>query len=76
MENYMNRKLSNKETEFELNSLFSKYSAQVVAVASFDIDGYCFDDDKKDVSFRKLEQAIFKPNEVQLCSFSYFSFRR
>ncbi|KYM86755.1 Cytochrome P450 9e2 [Atta colombica] len=55
MENY----LSNKETEFELKSLFSKYSAQVVAVASFDIDGYCFDDDKKDVSFRKLGQAIF-----------------
>jgi len=71
----MDRKLSNKETEFELKSLFSKYSAQVVAVAGFGIDGYCFDDDKK-VSFRKLGQAIFKPNEVQLCSFSYFSFRR
>ncbi|KYN37695.1 putative cytochrome P450 6a14 [Trachymyrmex septentrionalis] len=63
MENYMDRKLSNKETEFELKSLFSKYSAQVVAAAGFGVDGYCFDDDKKNVSFRKLGQAIFKPSK-------------
>ncbi|XP_018378336.1 PREDICTED: probable cytochrome P450 6a14 [Trachymyrmex cornetzi] len=63
MENYMDRKLSNKETEFELKSLFSKYTAQVVAAAGFGVDGYCFDDDKKDVSFRKLGQAIFKPSK-------------
>ncbi|KAG5329969.1 CP6J1 protein, partial [Acromyrmex heyeri] len=63
MENYMDRKLNNKETEFELKSLFSKYSAQVVAAAGFGVDGYCFDDDKKDVSFRKLGQAIFKPSK-------------
>ncbi|XP_012057973.1 PREDICTED: probable cytochrome P450 6a14 [Atta cephalotes] len=63
MENYMDKKLSNKETEFELKSLFSKYSAQVVAAAGFGVDGYCFDDDKKDISFRKLGQAIFKPSK-------------
>ncbi|KAG5330044.1 C6A14 protein, partial [Acromyrmex heyeri] len=71
MENYMDRKLSNKETEFELKSLFSKYSAQVVvAAAGFGVDGYCFDDDKKDISFRKLGQAIFKPSKRNTIMFA------
>ncbi|KYN37696.1 Cytochrome P450 6j1 [Trachymyrmex septentrionalis] len=69
-ENYIDRKLSNKETEFELKSLFSKYSAQVVAAAGFGIDGYCFDDDKKDVSFRKVGQAIFKPSKRNTIMFA------
>ncbi|KAG5309664.1 CP6J1 protein, partial [Acromyrmex insinuator] len=70
MENYMDRKLSNKETEFELKSLFSKYSAQVVAAAGFGVDGYCFDDSKKDISFRKLGQAIFKPSKRNIIIFA------
>ncbi|KAG5319423.1 CP6J1 protein, partial [Pseudoatta argentina] len=70
MENYMDRKLSNRETEFELKSLFSKYSAQVVAAAGFGVDGYCFDDNKKDVSFRKLGQAIFKPSKRNIIMFA------
>ncbi|KYQ47713.1 Cytochrome P450 6j1 [Trachymyrmex zeteki] len=70
MENYMDRKLSNKETEFELKTLFSKYSAQVVAAAGFSVDGYCFDDDKKDISFRKLGQAIFKPSKRNTIMFA------
>ncbi|KYM95132.1 PREDICTED: cytochrome P450 6j1-like [Cyphomyrmex costatus] len=62
MENYMDRQLSNNEKEFELKALFSRYSAQVVAGAGFGVDGYCFDDEKKDISFRKILQAIFKPS--------------
>ncbi|XP_018404021.1 PREDICTED: cytochrome P450 6a2-like [Cyphomyrmex costatus] len=62
MEHYMDRKLSNNETEFEMKALFSRYTAQVVAGAGFGVDGYCFDDEKKDISFRKLGQAIFKPS--------------
>ncbi|XP_012057976.1 PREDICTED: cytochrome P450 6j1-like [Atta cephalotes] len=69
MENYMDKKLSNKETEFELKSLFSKYSAQVVAASGFGVDGYCFDDDKKDISFRKLGQAIFKPSKRSIIAY-------
>ncbi|XP_011172178.2 cytochrome P450 6j1-like [Solenopsis invicta] len=62
-ENYINEQLSNVEkAEFELKDLFSRYTAQVTAAAGFGIDGHCFDDNKKDVSFRKIGQAIFEPS--------------
>lgn len=62
MENYINEKLSNGKREFELKSLFSRYTAQVVASAGFGVDGYCFDDEKKDMSFRKIGQTIMEPS--------------
>jgi len=62
-ENFIDGKLNNVEkAEFELKSLFSRYAAQVVAAAGFGVDGYCFDDEKKDISFRKLGQVIFEPS--------------
>lgn len=62
MENYIGGKLSNIEkAEFELKSLFSRYTAQVVAAAGFGVDGYCFDDEKKNISFRKLGRAVLEP---------------
>ncbi|XP_018378335.1 PREDICTED: cytochrome P450 6j1-like [Trachymyrmex cornetzi] len=61
-ENYMNEKLNNNQTEFELKNLFARYTAQVVAAAGFGVDGFCFDDEKKDMSFKKLGQAIFEPS--------------
>ncbi|XP_018404015.1 PREDICTED: probable cytochrome P450 6a13 [Cyphomyrmex costatus] len=69
MEHYMDKKLSNNETEFELKALFSRYSAQVIAGAGFGVDGYCFDDEKKDISFRKLGQTIFKPSTRTIITF-------
>ncbi|XP_011705595.1 PREDICTED: cytochrome P450 6a2-like, partial [Wasmannia auropunctata] len=62
-ENYINEKLKNKQTEFELKTLFARYAAQVVAAAGFGVDGYCFDDDKKDISFRRLGKAVFEPTK-------------
>ncbi|XP_011869802.1 PREDICTED: cytochrome P450 6a2-like [Vollenhovia emeryi] len=61
-ENFINEKLGDHEkAEFELKSLLSRYSAQVVAAAGFGVDGYCFDDAKKDISFRKIGQSILEP---------------
>jgi len=51
-ENYIDEKLNNKQMEFELKALFARYAAQVVAAAGFGVDGYCFDDEKKNISFR------------------------
>lgn len=63
MQNYIDGKLSDiDKVEFELKSLFSRYTAQVVASAGFGVDGYCFDDEKKDISFRKIGQAILEPS--------------
>ncbi|XP_011172155.1 cytochrome P450 9e2 isoform X2 [Solenopsis invicta] len=62
-ENYVDKKLTNVEkAEFELKDLFSKYSAQVTAAAGLGVEGYCFDDKKKDMSFTKIGQAIFEPS--------------
>ncbi|KYM95131.1 PREDICTED: cytochrome P450 9e2-like [Cyphomyrmex costatus] len=61
-EKYMDEKLNNKQTEFEIKSLFARYTAQVVAAAGFGVDGFCFDDEKKNISFKKLGQSIFKPS--------------
>ncbi|XP_036149656.1 probable cytochrome P450 6a13 [Monomorium pharaonis] len=62
-ENYINKKLSNVEqAEFELKNLFSRYTAQVVAGAAFGVDGYCFDDKEKDISFTKIGKDIFEPS--------------
>ncbi|XP_039302616.1 probable cytochrome P450 6a13 [Solenopsis invicta] len=61
-EDYIDKKLSNVEkAEFELKTLFSRYTAQVVAAAGFGVDGYCFDDEKEDISFRKIGQSILEP---------------
>ncbi|XP_071639301.1 cytochrome P450 6a2-like [Temnothorax longispinosus] len=72
MEKYIDGKMSNVEkAEFELKSLFSRYTAQVVAAAGFGVDGYCFDDEKKDISFRKLGQAIFQPSTRNKIMFTF-----
>ncbi|XP_011172186.2 probable cytochrome P450 6a13 [Solenopsis invicta] len=74
-ENYIDGKLSNVEkAEFELKSLFSRYTAQVVAAAGFGVDGYCFDDEKKDQSFRKIGQAIFEPSTRNVIMFALVFF--
>ncbi|XP_072761864.1 cytochrome P450 6a2-like [Anoplolepis gracilipes] len=63
LDNYVDNKLSKVgKIEVELKDLFSRYTAQVVAAAAFGVDGFCFDDEKKDISFRKTGQAIFKPS--------------
>ncbi|XP_071639302.1 cytochrome P450 6a2-like [Temnothorax longispinosus] len=75
MEKYIDEKMSNVEkAEFELKSLFSRYTAQVVAAAGFGVDGYCFDDEKKDISFRKLGQAIFQPSTRNKIMFAFLIF--
>lgn len=74
MENYINNKLNVDKTEFELKSLFSKYTAQVVASAAFGVDGYCFDDEKKDVSFRKIGQTIMEPTTRNKIMFALMIF--
>ncbi|KAL0126353.1 hypothetical protein PUN28_005030 [Cardiocondyla obscurior] len=61
--NYIDGKLQNVDkAEFELKSLFARYTAQVVAAAGFGVDGYCFDEANKEISFRKLGQSIFQPS--------------
>ncbi|XP_077280981.1 cytochrome P450 6a2-like [Temnothorax americanus] len=64
LEKYIDGKLSNvtKTSEFELKSLFSRYTAQVVAAAGFGVDGHCFDDEKKEMSFREIGESIFEPS--------------
>ncbi|XP_012536053.2 probable cytochrome P450 6a13 [Monomorium pharaonis] len=74
-ENYIDKKLSNVEkVEFELKNLFSKYTAQVVAGAGFGIDGYCFDDEKKDISFTKIGKDIFEPTLRNKLAFTLMFF--
>ncbi|KAL6430827.1 hypothetical protein ACFW04_006977 [Cataglyphis niger] len=59
LENYLDNKLSKVgKIELELKDLFSRYTAQVVAAAGFGVDGFCFDDEKEDLSFQKNGQAI------------------
>ncbi|XP_019886567.2 cytochrome P450 9e2 [Ooceraea biroi] len=63
LENYLDNKLDKSvEVEEELKNLFSKFTAQVVAGAGFGVDGYCFDDEKKDMSFQKIGKAVLKPS--------------
>ncbi|CAL1679337.1 unnamed protein product [Lasius platythorax] len=63
LENYVDNKLNKVgEVELELKDLFSRYTAQVVAAAGFGVDGFCFDDEKADVSFRKLGKEILEPS--------------
>jgi len=73
-ENYIDGKLSNKQTEFELKALFARYAAQAVAAAGFGVDGYCFDNEKKDISFRKFGQAIFEPSKRNAIMFALVFF--
>ncbi|XP_012226589.1 cytochrome P450 6a2-like [Linepithema humile] len=62
-ENYLDSKISKTgKVELELKDLFSRFTAQVVANAGFGVDGYCFDDEKENVSFRKIGAAILEPN--------------
>ncbi|XP_012226609.1 cytochrome P450 6j1-like [Linepithema humile] len=62
-ENYLNNKLSKTEKiEVELKDLFSKFTAQVVAGAGFGVDGYCFNEEKENLSFQKIGAVILEPN--------------
>ncbi|XP_036149658.1 cytochrome P450 6a2-like [Monomorium pharaonis] len=69
-ENYIEEKLSDGKTEFELKTLFSKYTAQVVAAAGFGVDGYCFDDEKKNTSFIKIGKAVVEPSMRSIIAFT------
>ncbi|XP_029178733.1 uncharacterized protein LOC114946424 [Nylanderia fulva] len=63
LENYLDNKLNKiGKVELELKDLCSRYTAQVVAAAGFGVDGFCFDDEKPDVSFRKLGKDIMEPS--------------
>ncbi|XP_029664335.1 probable cytochrome P450 6a13 [Formica exsecta] len=63
LENYLDNKLSKVgKVELELKDLCSRYTTQVVAAAGFGVDGFCFDDEKADVSFRKIGKQIFEPS--------------
>ncbi|XP_036149720.1 cytochrome P450 6a2-like [Monomorium pharaonis] len=72
-ENYIDKKLSNVEkTEFELKTLFAKYTAQVVAAAGFGVNGYCFDDEQKGMSFTKIGKTLFEPSTKNTIMFALF----
>ncbi|RLU18765.1 hypothetical protein DMN91_009122 [Ooceraea biroi] len=63
LENYLKNKVDKSgKIEVELNDLFSKFTAQVVAGAGFGVDGYCFDDEKKNISFQKIGKIIMEPS--------------
>lgn len=63
LENYLNSKINKTgKVEVELKDLFSRFTAQVVANAGFGVDGYCFDEEKENVSFRKIGADILEPN--------------
>ncbi|XP_029664336.1 probable cytochrome P450 6a13 [Formica exsecta] len=65
LENYLDNKLSKVEKiELELKDLCSRFTAQVVAAAGFGVDGFCFDDEKEDTSFRKAGEAILNKNMI------------
>ncbi|KAL6260838.1 hypothetical protein P5V15_008514 [Pogonomyrmex californicus] len=64
------KKMINGKAEFEIKSLCARYTAQVVAGAGFGVDRYCFDDSKKEISFRKKSQAIFEPSTRHSIMFS------
>ncbi|KAL6260840.1 hypothetical protein P5V15_008365 [Pogonomyrmex californicus] len=69
-EDYIDGKMINGKAEFEIKSLCARYTAQVVAGAGFGVDGYCFDDSKEEISFRKKCQAIFEPSTRHSIMFS------
>ncbi|KAL6430825.1 hypothetical protein ACFW04_006976 [Cataglyphis niger] len=63
LENYLDNKLGKVgKVELELMDLCSKYTTQVVAAAGFGVDGFCFDDEKADASFRKIGKQILEPS--------------
>ncbi|RLU18766.1 hypothetical protein DMN91_009123 [Ooceraea biroi] len=63
LENYLKNKVDKSgKIEVELKDLFSKFTAQVVAGAGFGVDGYCFDDEKKDMSFQKIGKTVMEPS--------------
>ncbi|KMQ96343.1 cytochrome p450 9e2-like protein [Lasius niger] len=62
-ENFLDKELSKAgKVELELKDLFSRYTTQVVAAVGFGVDGFCFDDEKADMSFRKICKQIFDPS--------------
>jgi cytochrome P450 len=63
LENFLDSKLDKSgKAEIELKNLFSRFSAQTVAAAGFGVDGFCFDDEKKNKSFRNIGKAIIGPS--------------
>ncbi|XP_072761865.1 cytochrome P450 6a2-like [Anoplolepis gracilipes] len=63
LEDYLDNKLSKTgKVQLELKDLFSKYTTQVAAAAGFGVDGFCFDEEKADVSFRKIGKKILEPS--------------
>ncbi|EFN80109.1 Cytochrome P450 9e2 [Harpegnathos saltator] len=62
-EGFLDKKLGKAgEVELELKSLFSRYTAQVVARAGFGVDGLCFEEQESKSSFRNITKDIFKPS--------------
>ncbi|EFN68178.1 Probable cytochrome P450 6a13, partial [Camponotus floridanus] len=63
LENYLDKKLSkNGKVELELKDFCSRYTTQIVAATGFGIDGYCFDDENADKSFREIGKQIVEPS--------------
>ncbi|XP_025989742.2 cytochrome P450 6a2 [Solenopsis invicta] len=75
-ENYIDKELSSNvgKAEFELKELFSRYTAQVVAAVGFGVDGYSFDDEKNDISFKQLGKTMFEPSLQNTITFTMMSF--
>ncbi|XP_014476321.1 PREDICTED: cytochrome P450 9e2-like [Dinoponera quadriceps] len=62
-ESFVDRKLDKMErAEFELQDLFSRYTAQVVASAGFGVDGHCFDKEESSASFRNIAKKVLEPS--------------
>jgi len=71
MENYLDNKMNDTgKIELELKDLYSRYTMQVVAAVGFGVEGFCFDDEKEDISIRKIGQAIFKPSKRSMIMFA------
>ncbi|EFN68176.1 Probable cytochrome P450 6a13 [Camponotus floridanus] len=63
LENYLDNKLKKTgKVELELKDLCSRYTTQVAAAAGFGVDGFCFDDEKPDKSFRKIGKQVLEPS--------------
>ncbi|OAD61701.1 putative cytochrome P450 6a19 [Eufriesea mexicana] len=60
-ENFVNRRLqSSGKYEVDLKSLFTKFTAEVVANAGFGIEGHCFDDAEPSDAFDQIGKDILE----------------
>ncbi|EFN80115.1 Probable cytochrome P450 6g2 [Harpegnathos saltator] len=70
-DDYLDRILSdnNGAMEFEMRTLFSRYTGEVVANASLGIEGFCFDGENHPASFVTMGKLTQEPLKMQPGSF-------